>query len=246
MKEIRPYTRFDKKPNVKCGYCKKAFFRYPVEIKRYQMMFCCKDCQGKWNKENVYSKINTVCDFCGNSFHRDPSLSKQYSLHFCNGKCRGGYWAKHFIGDKSSNWQGGKMEQRKHELQSTKYRLWRKSLLNNAKCILCNSLNALELHHIEARKDNPLRIRDESNVVPICEECHDLFHSKSSKGEELRESLKDILSQDNSQPSQSGDWKVQRLIGEGIKPNKPDTSIAPERDDIVRTELKNSEVQIKR
>lgn len=43
----------------------------------------------------------------------------------------------------------------------------------------------------------------------------------------------------NQQPSQSNvvkivDWKVQRLMGEETTTNKPDTSAAPERDDIVR------------
>lgn|SRR3990167_2812411 len=242
---MRKNTRFDKTPNAKCTQCSKEFFRFPAEMRRYKYSFCSKKCQGQWNKENVYSKLNTVCDSCGNKFHRDPSLTKQYSLHFCNGNCRGNYWAKNFIGEKSSNWQGGKTEQRKYELQSTKYRLWRKKLLKDAKCILCDSSRALELHHIESRKDNPLRIRDEKNVVPMCEECHDLFHSNSSKGGELRETLKAILAQDNSQPNQSGNaLEGSETRDKARTVDNIPTSPAPERDDIVRALSKDKDVTI--
>lgn len=72
----------------------------------------------------------------------------------------------------------------------------------------------------------------------MCEKCHDIFHSNSSKGEELRENLKAILAHGNPQPSRSNvislvERKVHRLMGEDITTNKPDTRIAPERDEIV-------------
>ena len=49
-----------------------------------------------------------------------------------------------------------------------------------------------------------------------------------------------LCSKDNQQPSHLNvidlvEWKVQRLTGEDITANKPDTSARPERDDIVRT-----------
>lgn len=234
MKKIRPYTRLDKKPNTSCGYCDAKFFRYPVEIRRYKVMFCSKACQGKWNKENLYNKPNTICAYCNKFFHKRPSRKKVgYKLYFCNKICQGQYWSENFAGDKASNWQGGKTALRVNEIQHTAYRTWRKKLLIGAKCILCHSEHALELHHIEYRKDNPSRVRDESNVCPMCEECHDLFHSNSSKGEELRGRLNAILAHGNPQPSQSEDWKVQRLTDEDKKSNKSDTSIAAERHDIV-------------
>src|SRR3990167_4037263 len=199
---MRKNTRFDREPNAKCEYCGKSFFRYEAELNRVRSKntkikrnFCNLKCFGKWNAENVYNIPNTICDYCGKHFHRSPSLKDAYSIHFCDNACQGKYWQKHMVGENASNWQGGLTEQRKYELQSTKYRKWRAKLLKNAICILCSSEFALELHHVESRKDNPLRIRDESNVVPICEECHDLFHSVSRKGSELRERLNAILAQ---------------------------------------------------
>ena len=244
---MRKNTRFDKKFNAKCDHCGKGFFRYITELRRSKHSFCSSSCLGRWNKKNVYNKLNTTCSYCGKAFHRDPSRKKGYVMYFCNKVCQGAYWAKNFIGERSSNWQGGKTEQRKYELQSSKYRKWRANILKGAICIICDSPRALELHHIEYRSSNPLRIRDESNVVPICEECHDLLHSK---GGELRETLNAKLAHGNPQANQSNintnvGWKLQRLMGEDIITNKPDTSTAPERDEIVRACLKEQDVELK-
>ena len=79
-------------------------------------------------------------------------------------------------------------------------------------------------------------------------ECHDLLHS--IKGGELRETLNAKLAHGNPQANQSNintnvDWKLQRLMGEDIITNKPDTSTAPERDEIVRACLKEQDVELK-
>jgi len=245
---MRKNTRFDIKFNAKCEHCGREFFRYTAELRRSKHSFCSSLCMGKWNKANVYNKPNTACSYCGKVFHRDPSRKKGYTMYFCNKKCQGAYWAENFKGERSSNWQGGKTEQRKYELQSTKYRKWRVGILKGTTCILCGSSRALELHHIEYRSSNPLRIRDEKNVVPICEECHDLLHS--IKGGELRENLNAILAQGNPQANQLNisdgvDWELQRLTGEDIITNKPDTSTAPERDEIVRACLKGQDAELK-
>jgi len=119
------------------------------------------------------------------------------------------------------------------------YQIWKSSILENAECILCGSIKKLELHHVLPRRDYPELVVEKENVVPMCEKCHDIFHSNKSKGEELRETLNAILAHGNPQPSRSNviklvGRKVQRLTGEDITANKPDTSIAPERDEIVR------------
>lgn len=112
-------------------------------------------------------------------------------------------------------------------------------MLTGARCIFCNTDEKLELHHIESKVIAVDRIKDESNVVPVCSKCHDILHSCSSKGGELRETLNAILAHDNPQPSLSNVMifvgrKVQRLTVEDSRSNKTDTSAAPERDDIVR------------
>lgn len=247
---MRKNTRFDREPNRKCDQCGVMFYRFPAEMKRYKMAFCSDGCQGIWNKENVYSKLNTICSYCQKIFHRDPSKKKSYAIYFCGNFCQGRYWSENFIGDKASNWQGGKTALRIKEIQSSKYRTWRIRLLQDADCILCDSTEKLELHHVKSRKDYPDKIRDESNVVPMCEKCHDIFHSNNSKGEELRERLKAILAHGNPQPSRLNvnlkvNRKVQRPMGEEFTTNKPDTRITVERHEMARAGSKESEAENK-
>jgi len=147
--------------------------------------------------------------------------------------------SENLTNENAANWKGGVYNNRAQVLAHTSYRTWRSNLLKDAICVLCNSKDKLELHHIESRQINPDKIKDESNVIPMCALCHDVFHSNSSKGGELRETLKAILAHGNPQPSQPNvidivGWKVQRLTGEEITTDKPDTSAAPERDEIVR------------
>ena len=239
MKKPRKNTRFDKEPNTKCDYCGKGFFRYNAEKRRCKKSFCSSSCMGKWNKENLYSSLNTICEYCKTKFHRSPSRKIPYSVFFCSNSCQGKWKSENECGENGYNWKGGKTAQRKKELQSTGYRTWRAKLLIGVQCILCDCKTNLELHHIESRKDNIDRLKDESNVCPLCSKCHDIFHSNSSKGEELRENLNAILAHGNPQASLSNvvslvDRKLQRLTGEDTQTNNPDTRIAPERDEIVR------------
>ena len=71
------------------------------------------------------------------------------------------------------------------------------------------------------------------------------FHQQSG---ELLETLTDNA-EGNQQPSSSSeekvDEKVQRLTGEGLHPNKPDTSARPEMEDIVRHSLETRRVEDK-
>lgn len=87
------------------------------------------------------------------------------------------------------------------------------------------------------------------NLVTLCRKCHARIKGKETQWEDyftriIRKSGELLetpngKAEGNQQPSQSNvvkivDWKVQRLMGEETTTNKPDTSAAPERDDIVR------------
>jgi len=180
--------------------------------------------------------IKTLCANCGNEILKWKYQMDITNIHFCNNTCKGAWQSKNCNGENGYNWKGGSWNNRKQYLAHTSYRTWRKKLLNNSKCILCGSVEKLELHHIESKVINPSRIKDESNVCPICSICHDILHSSSSKGGELRETLSAVLAYDNPQPSLPNaiyvGRKVHRLMGEDAT-NKPNTSAAPERDDIV-------------
>jgi len=218
-----------------CKTCGKEMILIPCT---YSKQYCSYRCASQARRKQKVN--NTTCSHCGKEFFSWPHALKRNKHNFCSKRCFGLFRSKHNVGEKAMNWKGGMWNNRVQVLAHTSYRTWRKKLLKDAECILCGSIKKLELHHIKSRKNAPEKIQDESNVVPICALCHDIFHSNSSKGGELRETLNAILAHGNPQPSQSNvvdlvDWKVQRLTGEDTITNKPDTSAAPERDEIVRT-----------
>lgn len=227
MKRRKPIT-------IICETCGKEIKRHLCNIKKN--MFCSSACYGKFSLK--IKSPNTTCANCGKPIFKWPYEFIRSPSHFCNMKCRGEWQAKEWVGEEAKNWRGGSWNNRVQLLAHTSYRTWRAKLLKSAVCIICGSNNKLELHHIESRKDNNDRIKDESNVCPICSKCHDVFHSNSSKGRELRETLNAILAHGNPQPNRSNvvvfvGRKVQRLTDEDTQTNKSDTSAAPERDEIV-------------
>jgi len=209
-------------PNVVCETCGEGFFKHPCHMKRTKQSFCSKECMDIFTGGGKLLR----CEICGKEVWRRRSKIKRNAHTYCSNEC----YVKSF---KKTE------ETAKNMLSNRSYRRWRAALLKGASCILCDTRNNLELHHIESRQDCPEKVRDESNVCPMCATCHDIFHSNSSKGEELRGTLNAILAHGNPQPSRSNvvdlvERKVQRLTGEETTTNKPDTRIAPERDDIVR------------
>ena len=210
-----------REPNSICMTCGKAYFTQPC-WKRHKNSFCSKKC------EQTLTGIGKVveCERCGREVYRKISKLKRNKHFYCSNECYS------MTNRKLTPYA-------KTILANRSYRRWRSNLLNGASCILCESKERLELHHIEQRSDNPNLLQDESNVVPMCANCHDIFHSKRSKGGELRETLNAILAHGNPQPSRENVFnfvsrKVQRLTGKESQTNKPDTSATPERDEIVR------------
>jgi len=218
--------RIKKNPNTTCETCGKIFFKQPCYKKRSVQNFCSKTCQDNFTGGGA----SLPCKICGKEVYRGQSKIKRNSNFYCSKKCYGLSIKKTEISAKTI-------------LTYRSYTNWKKRILFGAECILCGTKEKLELHHIKTRRDFPKLVREKENVVPMCAPCHDIFHSKKSKGGELREHLNAILAHDNPQPSRSNvirlvDRKVQRLTGEDITTNKPDTSAAPERDEIVRAYLK--------
>jgi len=171
-------------------------------------------------------KMLVKCGVCGKEFYRCQFKLQRNDNFYCSAKC----YQKTIKKTPTSA---------KTILTYRSYIKWKKRILKGAKCIFCGSSKKLELHHIKQRRDYPELVKSEENVIPICEKCHDVFHSKRSKGGELRETLNAILAHGNPQPSRSNvidlvGRKVQRLMGEEITANKPNTSAARESDEIVR------------
>lgn len=53
------------------------------------------------------------------------------------------------------------------------YRLLRRRILaEHPLCVDCKRRAAQEIHHIVKVKDDPTRLCDETNVIPLCKKCH--------------------------------------------------------------------------
>jgi len=221
-----------------CEACGKEMILVPY---LYAKKYCSVSCRASMSRKE--KNPNTQCAYCGNNIFVWPYRIANNKRVYCDTVCKGKWASANLTGENGANWRGGSWNNRVPLLAHTAYRKWRANILDGAVCALCGGTNKMELHHIESRSLVPERIQDESNVLPLCALCHDILHSKNSKGGELRERLNAILAHDNPQPSRSNvrifvGRKVQRLMGEDSQSDKPDTSAAPERDEIVRSYAK--------
>ena len=228
MKKVAKITK-------QCEACNKEMILAPYV---YNRKCCSVSCRGIMQRKE--KTPNTQCSYCGKDIFMWPYRKRMSERVYCNLDCKGKWASENLSGENGVNWKGGSWNNRTQFLAHTSYRTWRKKILNGAICLLCGEKDKLELHHIESKVLVPERIKDESNVVPLCSSCHDILHSKNSKGGELREHLNTLLVHDNPQPSRSNVMvfvgrKVQRLTVEDSQSNKTDTSAAPERDEIVRS-----------
>ncbi len=218
---------------INCETCGEVMYRSARMLKRNKQHFCsvgCKVSEGRFMVE---------CGYCGKELSKHRYQEGRSDNYFCGIACKGRWMSGNLTNEKGQNWRGGTWNNRVQVLAHTHYRTWRAKILDGAVCILCGTDEELELHHIISKIVRPDLVKSEENVVPICAPEHDKLHSNSRKGGELRGHLNDILSHGNPQPSRSNvlDYvgrKVQRLTGEDAQSDKPDTSAAPERDDIVR------------
>ena len=98
-----------------CDYCKKAFKRRPSQVKgKYK--FCSRECQGKWQSENVrgrkhpsWNRQKVRCDNCGREIAIIPSKLKLYNHHFCSSQCKHKWQSRNQTGKNNHNWKGGKV-----------------------------------------------------------------------------------------------------------------------------------------
>jgi len=198
------YRRFE----VQCDYCKKPLFRTPGTVHKIRGNFCSYECMHNWQKEGGMAKEKAPC------------------------------------------WKGGITAISSNNLKTPEFRELKKIVLRNFPiCVMCGNTTHLHAHHIKNRREYPELCFEKSNCITVCRSCHAAIKGKEKswenffmrivrKGGELLENP-NSKEKDNQQPSLSNvrflvDRKVQRLTGEDSQTNKPDTSAAPERDDIVR------------
>jgi len=192
--------------------------------------------------------VNVKCDYCSKPINRKPStISKK---NFCSYEHYHLWMVGNTRGENSINWKGGITAISSDNLKTPEFRDLKKVVLTRFPvCVMCGSDRYRHVHHIKTRRESPDFTFDLSNLITVCRSCHSSIKGKEAEWQEFFMRLVcksgELLGSPNvedegyQQPSQSNvrsivDWKVQRLTGEDSQTDTPDTSAAPERDDIVR------------
>lgn len=203
-----------------------------------------KQVQGKASKMGIAQKNffppERFCKICS------KKLGNKYMKPVYCSDCFPGH-----CGEDNSNWKGG--VKTLYSMAQSLLRPWRVKILNrdNHQCQTCGEIENLNVHHLRLFKDirdlvierNPdltvenykdrktlaRLIADEHQLndgTTLCRNCHLKIHSET-QGELLE--TPNTSGEDNQQPSLSNvinlvDKKVQRLMGEEIITDNPDTS----------------------
>lgn len=192
--------------------------------------------------------VTIKCENCFKPFKRYKGILSKHN--FCGYDCYHAWMIDNTAGERSPNWRGGITAISSNGLKTVEWRTVRKVLFARFPfCVMCGSENYLQGHHIKTRGDRPDLMYSIDNLITLCRRCHagikgkeidweDYFTRIVRKSGELLETPNGNA-EGNQQPSRLNvisivNRKVQRLTGEESQTNKPDTSAAPERDDIVR------------
>lgn len=100
---------------VNCAWCGKEKQVKPHRVKENKNHFCGVDCHNHWRaiSTNHYNykggKVAVNCAWCGKEKQVLPAIKRYYKNHFCRGAdCQAKYNAKHFRGESSPAWRGGR------------------------------------------------------------------------------------------------------------------------------------------
>ena len=124
-----------------------------------------------------------VCLHCQETFYSYASQKRK----FCSQECHYNSREKLYVGEKSSNWQGGKKKDNLRERTWRDYHLWRKLVLerDNYECRRCQTKENLHTHHLLHYAKEPEFRRDVPNGITLCRECHSLVHQTEEIEKEL-------------------------------------------------------------
>lgn len=144
--------------------------------------------------------IPLYCKTCGVEYILDGEKGGHSGKVYCSKKCKDnnsawklkisktksgvpnlkmrGVTQPHMVGERNSNWRGGRSRGYKTGYWSTQYKNWRIAVFtrDNFTCQNCDRKGLyLEAHHIKSFTKYPKYRFDISNGVTLCRECHTLI-----------------------------------------------------------------------
>ncbi len=193
---------FYKQKDYNCDYCGKKIKIENYTFDKYNYHYCCRKCQDLHHSElitgdknsNWVGRIKTNCDFCGKELELTPKKFNEHKKHFCNKKCFDKWFKDNFKGEKHPNYKPSITDEqragRRNGMETWKKRVVKKY---NNKCVICNSKEELEAHHLDGYNWCVEKRKDLENGVCLCHTCHRKFHSMFGVGNNTIEQFKEFL-----------------------------------------------------
>lgn len=181
-----------------CGY-KKVSSKKRFTYEYIKSIFEDNDCEliSTEYKRNS-DKLEYVCS-CGNrSF---ISFMKFNSGQRCN-SCAKEKRIEKLSGENSSWWNPDISEEdRKSTRNHFEYRKWVRKVFkrDSCSCVLCNSIESLNAHHIDGYNWCVEKRVDVENGVTLCKLCHDEFHNLYGRGNNTRMQYEEWISKKRSE-----------------------------------------------
>ena len=154
-----------------CKQCDKAF---PTRISK-PAKYCSAQCANK----SKQTKVTVQCSWCSQDFFRRPSrLDNKVSksgLYFCCRKCK----------DEAQKLGGIEEIMPPHYGTGTPHyrELFSEEELICARCGYDEFKSCVDIHHIDGNRKN----NDESNLIPLCSNCHCAYHRNCIDIEEIKQ-----------------------------------------------------------
>lgn len=140
-----------------CVICDRTF-----NTGRHDGSTCSKVCASKLGSKKI---VTINCAFCGKEFERASSTYVEGRRHFCSKACN----SNQFSIENPTRY-GGTWKRRRKEIL----------IRDNQKCLLCDNLYNLQVHHFKKilTFSNPDDAHYNENVGTFCEECHKKIENK--------------------------------------------------------------------
>ncbi len=181
-----------------CPQCKTKFYVWPgsAAIRKYCSVRCHSEAMRKPD-----GKIELRCQCCGESYTQYVSYLKIRKSKYCSKNCMDEA-AKQKTGVLSSNWEGGKTDEKRRIRSSAAWGEWRDAVFerDGYTCQICGSKNdkdneriiKLHPHHIKTFAEYPELRFDVDNGQTLCSDCHYKLHGQANRGKSHKIKWKQI------------------------------------------------------
>lgn len=147
------------KPNVKCDFCGKQFYKKPNQLLKFKHHYCGLACSFDAMRRSVEKGL---CTLCGAEVMIDANRRRycRSGKYFCGRKCQNEYLAKHSWKKNPDSWKRRKQEVKRR----CDYKC------QNVGCGYNKDQRMLDVHHVDGDETNNAW----NNLTCACVWCHTL------------------------------------------------------------------------